>query len=127
MAVDPEAIVSIITAAGAIGSSYAGVYFQRLRQRLRHEEPVLVEEAAAEAVSEALSEPPIQQAQASGHPVSAVVSKEEIIAGVVAAVGAQLKQSESRNRRAEFKSGMWFFVAGILATIAITLWVHPGH
>ena len=126
--IDPEAITSIVTAVGAIASSSVGVYFDYVRKRRKREEPALVEEAAAEAVSEAIEEPPASAVQATGHQGTAVASQEKVIATAVSeAVRKELAIAQKRSDRAAFKSGMFFFVAGVLATIAITLFVHPGN
>ncbi len=125
--IDPEAITSIVTAVGAVASSGLGVYFDSIRKRRNREEPALVEEAATEAVSEAIAEPAIPVVQAPGHPGTAVVSQEEAIAKAVSgAVRIELAAAQKRSDRAALKSGLFFFVGGILATIAITLYVHPG-
>ena len=87
-----------------------------------------MEEAAVEAVSEAILEPLIAEAQkpASQEEVIAKAVSEAIRKTVPQAVGQELAASEKRSRRAELKSGMFYFVAGVLATVAITLFVHPA-
>jgi hypothetical protein len=126
--IDPETITSIVTAVGAVGSSGIGVYFDRIRKRREREEPSLVEDAAVEAVTEAIVEPPVSVAQAPGHPGVALATQEDAIAKAVsAAVRTELATYQKKSDRTAFKSGMGFFIAGILATIAITLFVHPGH
>jgi hypothetical protein len=126
--IDPEAITSIVTAVGAVGSSGIGVYFDRIRKRREREEPSLVENAAVEAVAGAVAERPVSVAQVPGHPGAALATQEEAIAQAVSvAVRAELATYQKKSDRTAFKSGMGFFIAGILATIAITLYVHPGH
>jgi hypothetical protein len=126
--IDPEAITSLVTAVGAVASSGVGVYFDRIRKRREHEEPALVEDAAAEAVAGVMGEPSVPVAQASGHAGAALATQDEVIADAVSkAVRRELATYQRKSGRAAFKSGMGFFIAGILATIAITLYVHPGH
>lgn len=129
--IDPEAITSLVTALGAVASSGVGVYFDRIRKRREREEPALVQDAAVEAVSGAIVEPPVPVGQASGHAGhggAALATQEDMIAQAVSrAVRTELATYQKKSGRAAFKSGMGFFIAGILATIAITLYVHPGH
>jgi hypothetical protein len=125
--IDPEAITSIVTAVGAVASTSVGAYFDIIRKRRKREEPALVKEAAAEAVSETIAEPPISVVQALGHSATAEATQEETIAKAVSdAVEKVVDAAQKKSDRAAFKSGLFFFVAGVLATIAITFYVHPG-
>jgi len=125
--IDPEGITSLVAAVGAVASSSVGAYFDYIRKRRKREEPALVEEAATEAVAEAIAESPIFAEQATASARTAVASQEEVIAKAVSvAVRKELAVAQKKSDRSAFKSGLFFFVAGVLATIAITLYVHPG-
>lgn len=125
--IDPEAITSIVTAIGALGSTSIGFYFNGLRRRRRDEEPARVEEAAVEAVSDVIADPPPSVTQKPGRSITATEPQiDEITKAVVAAVGTVFDKTRKKSDRAAFVTALSFFLAGILATIAITLYVHPG-
>jgi hypothetical protein len=124
MMIDPDLVPALLTAGTAVTSAL-GVYFDRLRKKKEREEPARVQQAANEAVSE-VTEPPAEPIlQIHGHSDAVVGSAEEIKAAVAEAVRKELADAQKRSSRSALVSNSLFFVAGIMATIAITLFVHP--
>lgn len=123
--IDPDVIPALLTA-GAAATSSLGVYFDRLRKKKEREEPTRVEDAATKAVSEVTEQPPVAIPALHGHPDAVVGSTEEITAAVTRAIGKELEDFQKQSGRKALIPNSLFFAAGIMATIAITLFVHPA-
>ena len=121
--IDPDAIPALLTA-GAAATSGLGVFFDRLRKKTEREEPQRVEDAATDAVSEVTEKSPAGIA-VHGHSDAIVGSAEEIKVAVAGAVRIELEAAQKRSGRKALISNSLFFIAGVMATIAITLYVHP--
>jgi hypothetical protein len=122
--IDPDVLPALLAAGTAVTSSL-GVYFDRLRKRKEQEEPARVEQAANEAVSQVTEQPSVPVPSLHGHSDAIVGSAEEIKVAVADAVRKELAAAQKRSARGVLVSNSLFFVAGVMATIAITLFVHP--
>jgi hypothetical protein len=124
--IDSEAITAAVSAIGALATSGLGIYFDLRRKRREGKASGQAKEAAAEAVSDAIEKPPVFIGSVHGHPDSVVASAEEITNLVTQSVGKVVADATKQSTRSAFLSGFFFFIAGVLATIAITLYVHPS-
>jgi hypothetical protein len=117
---------------GTAASSVVGVYFDRLRKKIEREEPEDIERAANEAVAEAQLEPIAHVPPPANADGSVTVSQTELqgllenaVGAAVAGIKSELATERMKDRRAGFRSNLAFFITGILASAAITLYVHP--
>jgi hypothetical protein len=116
---------------GTAASSVVGVYFDRLRKRIERTEPAQMERVANEAVAEVRLEPSeVTSSVPEGDQLT--VSRKELqdllenaVGTAVTAMKTELSTERKQDRRAGMRSSIAFFIAGILASAAITLYVHP--
>jgi hypothetical protein len=123
----PE-LLTVATAASGV----VGVYYERLRKRIERQEPAQIEQVANEAVADVKLEPTVlihpEQDQEDKLAVSRTELQELLDSAVGAAVTAmkdELAIERRKDRRAGFRASVAFFIMGIMATVAITLYVHP--
>ena len=128
-------IPELLTVGTAVSSVF-GFYFDRIRKNIERDEPAQMDRVATAAVAEAdlkAAEAPLSVHEENGQ---LTVSREDLqklldeaaqaAAGtVVTAMKGELSAERRKDRRAGFRSGMAFFIAGIFASAAITLYVHP--
>jgi hypothetical protein len=114
---------------GTVASSAVGYYYDRIRRRKEHEEPARIELAATEAVAGAVAgaaeRPSISIPSAGGYSDTIATSAKVIEDAVATAVKSELAASRKQDRRASLRSNLAFFVAGVMASVAITLYIHP--
>jgi hypothetical protein len=119
-----DVLPEILTAASAL-SSVAGVFLERIRRIRKKEETLRIEKVATDAVLEVSEKSTVSTPVIHGHSDTVVASATEIRDAVSAAVGQALTDARKEDRRYGMLVTTAFFIAGILATIVITLLVHP--
>jgi len=129
-------IIPELLTAGTLASSGIGYYFERIRKKIEREEPAQIESVATEAAAKINVEPPAsispgprpaEKILISGNDLQGLLDT-AVSDGAVAAISAmkgELAEERQRDRRASLRANVAFFVAGIMATVAITLYVHP--
>jgi hypothetical protein len=119
-----DVLPEILAAASAL-SSVAGIFLERIRRAREKEETLRIEKVAGDAVLDVSERSPTSTPVIHGHPDTVVASETEIRDAVSAAVGQALADARKEDRRYGMLVTIAFFVASILATIVITLLVHP--
>jgi hypothetical protein len=128
-------IIPELLTVGTLASSAIGFYFERIRKRIEREEPAQIESAAEEALAGVIAEPPAPVPE-TGHDDKATISNEDLeklldsalgkgASTAIAAMKDELTAERKKDRRAAFRANIAFFIAGVMATVAITLYVHP--
>lgn len=129
-------IIPELLTVGTLASSAFGVYFERIRKRIERAEPEQIESVATEAAAQVDVEaaPPAASGRAWDDEIT--ISSQDLKKllgaavndGAVAAITAmkgELTVERKQDRRAALRANVAFFIAGIMATVAITLYVHP--
>jgi hypothetical protein len=124
-------IPELLTAATA-ASGVVGVYYERLRKRIERQEPAKIEQVANEAVADVRLEPTVLIPPVPGQQDRLTVSRTELqelldtaVGTAVTAMKGELAVERKQDRRAALRAGIAFCITGILASAAITLYVHP--
>jgi hypothetical protein len=121
---------------GTAASGIVGLYFDRLRKGIERGEPHEIERAANNAVTEAQLEPVAEVALEVNEDGKVVLSQKELqgimenameaaVGTAVTGMKTELAAERAKDRRAGFRSNLAFFIAGIMASAAITLYLHP--
>lgn len=128
-------IIPELLTVGTFASSAIGFYFERIRKKIEREEPTQIEAAAADAVAEVCVEPPASAPEV-GQGGDISISRPDLeklldsavdkgASTAIEAMKAELGTEKIRDRRAAFRANIAFFVGGVMASVAITLYVHP--
>jgi hypothetical protein len=121
-------LVPILATFGTLASGAVGAYFERSRKNLQDEEPQGIETAAIAAIEREEAGQAAVVAPVSGtNVIPPGISAEDLAAAVGRSVRAELKAANERAERASMKVNAAFFVTGILASVAVTLFIHPLH
>jgi hypothetical protein len=117
-------LAPVLATLGTLLSGAVGAYFDRSRKNLQDQEPDRIETAAIAAIER---EEASQVAPGSGVVTASGMSAKEFAAEVGRTVRAELEAANKRAGRASMKVNAAFFVAGVLASVAVTLFIHPLH
>lgn len=129
-------IIPELLTAGTLASSAIGYYFERIRKKIEREEPAQIESVATEAVAKISTEPPASVSPGTSPAEKIVISGNDLqklldtavsdgAGAAISAMKGELADERKRDRRASLRANVAFFIAGIMATVAITLYVHP--
>ncbi len=118
-------IVPLMTGLGAFVSSGVGLFFDRRRKRQELAEPALLEQSAVDAVDRMSEVAPDSIPPVHGHHDQIVGSKSGMVDAMTAAIRDEFKRAGKRSMRVNIYMNLAVFVAGVCATVTITLLVHP--
>ena len=118
-------IAPIATGAVTLATSAFGLLLERRKRRVQDDEPAAIEIIAVEAMTSVSETPPRAVTMIHGHDDPVLVSVEEMKEVVATAVAAELKKANKNSQRSSIIIGLIFFVAGIFASVTVTLLIHP--